>query len=115
MNIGANIRKIRELKNYKQEYMATRLSIAQKTYSLIENDKINLSFSRLAEISQILEVSITDIINLEEFPSFAVTAKKPEVHSSSGSQHNLEDLKKEISAMLAEIKEIHSSLKLLNL
>lgn len=39
MDIGSNIKKIRELKNFNQNYVATALGISQKSYSNIEKSK----------------------------------------------------------------------------
>lgn len=36
MDIGTKIRKLRELRNYNQEYMSQKLDISQKAYSDIE-------------------------------------------------------------------------------
>jgi len=47
MEIGQNIRKIRELKGYTQEYIAKELEINQRNYSRIENNELELSLNRL--------------------------------------------------------------------
>ena len=39
MNIVANIKQIRELKNFTQEYMAHEIGISQASYSRLENEK----------------------------------------------------------------------------
>jgi transcriptional regulator with XRE-family HTH domain len=54
--IGAKIRKIRELKGFSQEYMASSLGITQNSYSKLENQKTRLSLKRLNNISKILEL-----------------------------------------------------------
>ena len=65
-NVGLNIRKIRELKNYSQDYVSDKLSISQSSYSDIENNKVNISEERLEEISKILQVSTDTIKNFDE-------------------------------------------------
>jgi len=57
MEVGQNIRKIRELKGYSQEYVANALEISQRNYSHIEKNEIELNLSKLSKISEILEVS----------------------------------------------------------
>jgi transcriptional regulator with XRE-family HTH domain len=64
--IGNKIRKIRELKNYTQKYMADQLGISQKAYSNIENDETDLSISRLSQIALILDLEIADILNFDK-------------------------------------------------
>lgn len=65
-NIGWKIKKIRELRNISQSYMAEKLSISQKAYSKIENCEIKLTEDRLNLISKILDVDKDDIINFNE-------------------------------------------------
>ncbi|MEO3406404.1 helix-turn-helix transcriptional regulator [Mucilaginibacter sp. CAU 1740] len=60
--ITRNIRKIREEKNFSQEYMATRLHISQNTYSKLELGYTALTVERLIQIAAILEISIIDLL-----------------------------------------------------
>jgi transcriptional regulator with XRE-family HTH domain len=62
MKIGTNIKKLRELRNYTQEVMAEKLNMSQNGYSKIERDETDVSFSRLVQISQVLEVNLLDLI-----------------------------------------------------
>jgi transcriptional regulator with XRE-family HTH domain len=62
MKIGDNIKKLRELRNYTQEVMAEKLNISQNAYSKIERGETDVSFSRLVQISQFLEVNLLDLI-----------------------------------------------------
>ncbi|OIN60341.1 helix-turn-helix domain-containing protein [Arsenicibacter rosenii] len=72
-NIGNKIRKIRELRNFTQTYMAERLGIKQSTYSTIENGELDVTLSRLQEISKLLEVRIEDIISFDEKMVFNIS------------------------------------------
>jgi len=45
-----NIRKIREIKGYSQDYMAIELEVSSKSYSRIECGKTGLSISRLKKL-----------------------------------------------------------------
>ncbi|MFD1602839.1 helix-turn-helix transcriptional regulator [Flavobacterium artemisiae] len=56
-SVKKNIRSIRELKNYTQEYMADELGISQAGYSKIEKGKTDLSFKKLTQIASIFEIS----------------------------------------------------------
>ena len=47
MELGIKIKKIRESKNYTQEYMSNKLNISQNTYSKIESGGIKLTVDRL--------------------------------------------------------------------
>ena len=66
MNIGDKIRKVRELKGYKQEYVAGKLGLSVTAYGNIERNESSLSFERLEEIAQVLEVAVQDILNIPE-------------------------------------------------
>lgn len=63
MDIGKNIRQFRELKNITQEYMASRLDISQPTYAKIEKGQIIPKVERLQQISEILEVELSTLLN----------------------------------------------------
>jgi len=73
LKIGDNIRKIRELKGYSQEYMAGKLDISQKMYSNIENENRKIDTERLKAIAEILEVGVLDIMTFNERVFFANT------------------------------------------
>ena len=66
MEIGTTIKKLRELKNLTQEFMASELNISQSTYSRIEKDESELTIAQLKQISEILEVKVEDLINFQE-------------------------------------------------
>ena len=63
--IISNIRKIREYRNYTQDYLAAKLRISQNAYSKIELGYSNITLNRLVEITQILEVELIDFICLD--------------------------------------------------
>ena len=62
-NVAANIRKIREYRNYTQEYLAAKLKISQNAYSKIELGYTKITIERLFRIADILEVNSIDILN----------------------------------------------------
>jgi len=66
MDIGTSIRKIRELKGFSQEYMANQLEISQRQFSRIEKNDTDLSLSKLTKISELLEVTPTQIMGFDE-------------------------------------------------
>jgi len=63
--IVANIRKIRELRNYTQDYLAAKLHISQNAYSKIELGYSSITLTRLIQIAEILEVDLVDLINTD--------------------------------------------------
>lgn len=66
MRIGHKIKKIRELKNFTQEEMASKLNITQSNYSKMERDEIDINMSRLEDISKVLQIDLNELINFDE-------------------------------------------------
>lgn len=61
--VAANIRKLREHRNYTQEYLAMKLDISQNAYSKIELAYSQITLSRLFYIAEILEFEFADLIS----------------------------------------------------
>ena len=64
--VASNIRKIREFRNYTQEYLAAKLEITQNAYCKIELGYSNLSLERFFKICEILEIDCRDLLQEEE-------------------------------------------------
>lgn len=60
-----NIRKIRELKNLTREFVAAELKMSTSGYGKIERGDVDLTVSKLIEISKVLEVSIEFIFKFD--------------------------------------------------
>lgn len=61
MKIGAKIRNLRTLKGLSQENMAEQLGISSIAYGDIERSKTDVSYSRLEQIANVLDM---DLVNL---------------------------------------------------
>jgi transcriptional regulator with XRE-family HTH domain len=64
--VASNIRKIREYRNYTQEYLAAKLRISQNAYSKIELGHTRITIDRLFRIAGILEVDTIVILDIDE-------------------------------------------------
>lgn len=64
MDVGKNIKQLRELKNFSQTYMAEQLKISQRTFSNIENAGNDISLNMIERISKILNISLSKILEL---------------------------------------------------
>lgn len=60
------IKRIRELKNYSQEYLAIQLGLSTRAYSKIETGETQLTINRLNEISKILDIEPSEILGFDE-------------------------------------------------
>ena len=63
MDVGKNIKQIRELKNISQDYMANALEISQSTYAKIENGQVVPKVDRLKQIAAVLEIDLSTLLN----------------------------------------------------
>jgi len=70
--VAANIRKIREYRNYTQEYLAAKLSISQNAYSKIELGYTRITVERLFHVADILGVDPVEIINNDQSPQLQI-------------------------------------------
>jgi transcriptional regulator with XRE-family HTH domain len=62
MPVSETIRRIREAKGFKQDYVATQLNITQQAYSKLEKKPEMMTLQRLKDLSKILQVSIVTLI-----------------------------------------------------
>jgi transcriptional regulator with XRE-family HTH domain len=63
MNIGTNIKNIRELKNFSQEYIAGEIEVSQSTYARIENGTTIPRIDKLQRIADVLEVDLSTLLS----------------------------------------------------
>jgi len=63
VKLGENINKLRELKNYTQQYLADELGISLSGYGKIERDQTEITMARLLEIAKILEIDLFSLIH----------------------------------------------------
>jgi transcriptional regulator with XRE-family HTH domain len=62
IEIGNNIRRIREIKNYTQEAVAEMVGLSVTAYGDIERGKTDVNFTRLGQIAEALEVRPEEIV-----------------------------------------------------
>ena len=64
-NVARNIRKIREYRDYTQDYLAAKLKISQNAYSKIELGYSKLTIERLFQVAEILDIQVTQLLTLD--------------------------------------------------
>lgn len=62
MKIGKKIRKIRELRDLTQEYMANQLEISPSAYRKVEHDECDVKWSRICHIAQLLNITPNTLV-----------------------------------------------------
>ena len=110
MNIGDKIKKLRELKNYTQQFMAQELELSLSGYGKIERNETDISIGRLEQIATILGVSTQTILSFDEKHIFNFNNNDQAngiVHNNYYDKHNvmerLIDKYREENAYLKEL------------
>lgn len=93
MHVGQKIRKLRELKNLTQEYMADQLEMAQSTYSKIETGETDISYGKLENIAKVLEMRPEDIVTFNEHMVFNV------MHNQTGNGLVINQMAEELKGL----------------
>jgi transcriptional regulator with XRE-family HTH domain len=91
--IGSKIKKIRELRNYTQEYMAEQLGMSQTGYGNIERDETDITMKRLNQIVTILAVRVQDLLGFDENKALVGTIHNN--HNTNGTVFNNENFERE--------------------
>lgn len=66
MSVGTKIKRVRELKNMKQETLAEKLGMTAGGYGKIERDETDVPYSRLAQIAENLGMKTEELIAFDE-------------------------------------------------
>ena len=64
--LNKNLRIIREIRGYSQDYIANQLGISQNAYSKLERGETGIDEKKLEQISKVLNVSSETIKNFSE-------------------------------------------------
>lgn len=65
-DIGKKLRKVREVKGFTQENMATEMNISPRHYSRIENGQIDIKLSFLEYACNVLEIEPLQLFGFDE-------------------------------------------------
>ncbi len=116
-----NIKKLRELRNFTQKYMAEQLEMTQANYSKIESGETDVPYSRLEQIAKALKTSIEDLVSYNEKKVFSTYFDKVETVQTTqsgdilGNKLFIEEIKtlyeSRISSLEKEIERLHDLLK----
>ncbi|MBU0765309.1 MAG: helix-turn-helix transcriptional regulator [Bacteroidetes bacterium] len=68
MNIGQNIKKLREEKGLTQQQIAELVNMHRSNYSKVESGQRELSISALNKIARYFGVTLDDLVNGNEIP-----------------------------------------------
>ena len=66
MDIGENIRKVRDLKGFSQQALAESIGLSQKQLSRIETNQVSPTFDTLEKICEALGISLKNLLQFNE-------------------------------------------------
>ncbi|MFC7526421.1 helix-turn-helix domain-containing protein [Parapedobacter sp. GCM10030251] len=61
-SVANNIRRVREFRNYTQDYVARKIGISQNAYSKLELGFHKMSLERLFQIAEVLEIECAALL-----------------------------------------------------
>lgn len=94
---GTTIRKYREMKKFTQEYVAEKMGISQNAYSKIENNITQLTVNHLKKLSEILEISINELMR-DEYEIHRPLSMQAQSVSKEALLMTLENLREKIES-----------------
>jgi len=118
MTNGAKLRLIRQIKGYKQDYVAEKLGMSQTNYSNIESGKTDMKLEVLEKFAKVHGIEATDILQFGEQYIFNNHNQQGGEASSVSTHHHYSDkivelyerqiewLKTENETLKAEVKKL---------
>lgn len=118
IRIAHNIKKMREVRGYDQQYMADQLGIKQNTYSRIEKGESTLTEERIEQLAKALQTT-AEAIKKADVERMVFHIQHQEGHSGNISIYNAADeivkafnaITQPINEELKQMKEEMKSLK----
>ena len=109
-----NIRKIRGLRDYSQEYMGQKLGMSARGYGGIETGETPLTMERLEKIAEILEVDVPQLLSFDEKMLFYNCQYSGNLYNNTFNGYSKEVVEKmleqkdgEISYLKQQIEKLH--------
>ena len=106
IQVGKQIRRIRQGKELSQENVAEELGITKGAFSKIENGTTNVPLARLLQIAKVLEVDITEFF--KDSKAFG-KAEDPKLQYGFATKSDIEEMMKVIQSMLTDINELKAT------
>lgn len=111
MFIGSKIKELRKIKKLSQEQMAARLAISTTAYRKIESDNTDINFSRLQQIADIFDISVTLLVSFGEKVSYPTPTGHTANIISIELINEVEKLEQRLQAQEAQIKLLQELLE----
>ena len=119
MKIGEKIKKFREYRGFKQEILAERLQMTQAGYSRLERGEVDIPFSRLEQLAQVLDIPLRDLVSFDEETMIANYITSSQLFTTNGSviqdKELLNKLEKQYELRISDLQKendrLHELLK----
>lgn len=98
-HLSVKIKRLREARNYSQDYLASQLQISQQTYSRIERDVSNLTVQRLQRIADILDYDYVKLLSIPVQRFTSPFAKFSQQNSNAPMSHRLTSIKSKLQTL----------------
>jgi transcriptional regulator with XRE-family HTH domain len=86
--LGTKIKRIRELRNFSQEYVAEKIGMSQSNYARMENNEVAITNEKLEKIAEALNTSDSVIKNFDENIIFNISQGDNSAAGLNCSVHN---------------------------
>jgi len=64
--IGSKVRKLRQIRGWSREQVASKLEMSGNGIGHIERGEVDISLTRLSEIAEVFDVELDDLLGLNE-------------------------------------------------
>lgn len=75
-DLPENLRKIRVLKNFSQDYVAEKINVSVSSYARYETGKVEIDFYSVAKLADLYEMTIDDLVHFND-PEFNPNSGEP--------------------------------------
>jgi transcriptional regulator with XRE-family HTH domain len=104
--VGMKIKKVRELRNFTQEYVAGQVGMTTSGYSRIERGEVKVSLERLGQIASALNLKPHELTSFDENAFFSNFGKgNDQSFSQRNDKSHLQQVVAAYEARIADLKD----------
>lgn len=105
MQYSERIRKIRETKGFKQDYIADKLGISTTAYSKMENGETKITLDKLEKIAEVYKTDVESILKFDPHINFNVHNSPKSAIGTNPVYHENEKLVEQLKNEVSFLKE----------
>ena len=112
LNIGDNIRKLRELRGLSQENVASDLGMSPTGFGKIERNEVSITIDKLTKVAKVLDTSIETILDFDDKTVF-IKNLNPKINKQFGQYSPINDFDEIRKLYEKQIKLLEEKIQLL--